>query len=113
MTRQAPVPLANTQLSRFHRWTLSGLTLDCTSLGFEVVRSGVHMGPGSAVAVILQQFFALFAPGRFLRKIVRVGMQFLLFWVKYLDYFLIHDRDAHVLASGCYCVAIKRANPVR
>jgi SAM-dependent methyltransferase len=92
----------------YHRWTLPGLEQFCESFGFEKVRSGVHMGPASALAVILQEFFALFAPGAQGRKVVRVGMRFALFWMKYLDYLLIGHEMAHVVASGCYFVGVRR-----
>src|SRR5262245_52377844 len=38
------------------RWTLDGLRALCVRAGFEEVRAGVHMGPASAVNVVLVSY---------------------------------------------------------
>jgi SAM-dependent methyltransferase len=91
----------------YHRWTLPGLCLAMERAGLTRREAGTHMGPANALAVFLQECFALFAPTPLLRKVFRVGICYALFWVKYLDYFLVRRKHAHVVASGFYFVGVK------
>ncbi len=92
----------------YYRWTESGLTLFCEKYGFERTKSGVHLGPVSAMNVIIIQFFQSFFDNKYLRKLIEIILSYLLFSFKFLDYFLIKKKKAHYLASGVYFIGRKK-----
>jgi len=91
----------------YYRWTESGLVLFCEKLGFEKIKSGVHLGPVSSMNAIIIQFFQSFFDNKYLRKSIDLILSYILFSLKFLDYFLIKKKKAHFLASGVYFVGKK------
>ncbi len=98
-------------ISRFHsdsdyrRWTLMGL--DYLFRDFEKVSSGIHCGPGSAVALALREFFPLFFGSGYLYLAVKLLAGWLLVPIAYLDLLLTRNRHAYKLAQSLYFLGRK------
>lgn len=89
------------------RWTLDGLRALCARAGFEEVRVGVHLGPASAVNVVLVSYVRSWFSGRRTRRLAEMAASWLLLPHRYLDRFLIRRRSAGDLAAGVYIVGRK------
>jgi SAM-dependent methyltransferase len=93
----------------FRRWTLPGLRLFCERLGLEVLSSGVHIGPGSALSWVASEYARVLFGG-LLGRAASVVIRTLLTPLQLLDQWLSHRRDAARIASGVYAIARKRAS---
>ncbi|HKQ59407.1 MAG TPA: class I SAM-dependent methyltransferase [Candidatus Eisenbacteria bacterium] len=89
------------------RWTLEGLCAFCEREGFERVSAGVHLGPASAVNVVLVAYARSWFSGRRTRRLAEMAASLLLTPHKYLDRFLVRRRSARDLAAGVYFVGRK------
>jgi hypothetical protein len=89
------------------RWTLEGLRALCERAGFAEVRSGVHLGPASAVNVVLVAYARAWFQGRRTRRLAELFASLLLTPHKYFDRFLITRTHAHDVAAGVYFVGRK------
>ena len=89
------------------RWTLDGLCALCTRAGFEQVRAGVHLGPASAVNIVLIYYARSWFSGRRARRLAEAAASLLLTPHKYLDRFLIRRDSARDIAAGVYFVGRK------
>ena len=100
-------------VSRFHsdadyrRWTPMGLGY--LFRDFTRVASGVHCGPGSAVALALREFLPLFFGSGYLHFAVKLVAGWLLLPVAYLDLLLMRNRYAYKLAQSLYYLGQKEA----
>jgi SAM-dependent methyltransferase len=74
---------------------------------FAEISSGPCAGPGMVLAGSIQQLFLSLAGSELTRDLVRLGASFSLFWLKYLDRFLIHKRGALDGASGTFFLGSK------
>lgn len=90
------------------RWTLEGLRGLCGRAGFDEVASGVHLGPASAVNVVLVAYARSWFSGRRSRRLVELVASWLLLPHRYLDCFLVRRVSARDLAAGVYFVGRKR-----
>jgi SAM-dependent methyltransferase len=89
------------------RWTLDGLAALCAREGFERERAGVHMGPASAVNVVLIAYARSWFSGRRARRLAEAVASLLLAPHKYLDRFLVRRASAQDIAAGFYFVGRK------
>lgn len=89
------------------RWTLDGLSALCAREGFERAASGVHLGPASAVNVVLVYYVRSWFSGRRTRRLAELAASLLLTPHKYLDRFLVKRASARDLAAGVYFVGRK------
>jgi SAM-dependent methyltransferase len=94
------------------RLTLPGLHLFLEKAGFEVVQSGVHIGPTVAILTLTSYWINILFRGRSKASRAAATAAFALFsivaWpLRYLDAWLIHKPDAHRLAFGIYATARK------
>lgn len=93
----------------YRRYTLHGLR-EVLSADFEEIESGVLLGPASALAWILREFFATLTAGRSV-LLYNAGMLFYgwLFWpLKFLDVVLMRSPFAPQIASGVYFLGRRR-----
>jgi SAM-dependent methyltransferase len=90
------------------RTTLTGFARLCAPL--VEVDSGIHIGPASTLAWMLREFFAaLVSGGRqplYRRSFSIAG--WLVFPLKYADYFLERQPSLHTVASSCYYLGQRR-----
>jgi SAM-dependent methyltransferase len=94
----------------YRRYTLHGLR-EVLSPEFEEIESGVLLGPASALAWILREFFATLTAGRSV-LLYNAGMLIYgwIFWpVKFLDIILMRSPFAPQIASGVYYLGRRRA----
>lgn len=89
------------------RWTLDGLRALCVRERFEEVSAGVHLGPASALNVVLVAYLRAWLPGRRLRRLATMAASWLLLPHRYLDRFLVRRPSARELAAGVYFVGRK------
>lgn len=89
----------------FRRWTEDGLKR--TLSRFEIVASGVRTGPAATLLIVVLEFLRMLAP-RPLRGATYVAAGWLLWPLRYLDPWLLHKPEAHVLANSIYILARKR-----
>jgi len=91
----------------FQRYTIQGLRRAFRE--FEIVESGVCVGPSSTLTAVAADWFELwtFSRRRWINDAVRVLPLVLLLPVKYLDWILLRNPRAHELASGVYVLARK------
>lgn len=98
-------------VSRFHsdsdyrRWTLMGL--EYLFRDFEVVASGIHCGPGSAIALALREFLPLFFGSGYMHLAVKFLSGWLLTPIAYLDPLLVRNPRAYKLAQSFYFLGRK------
>ncbi len=93
----------------FRRWTLPGLRLLCTDLGLAEIRSGVHLGPGSAVTWVVGEYarvvFGNGAVGKVAKGALRLACRPLLL----ADPLVVRRPEAHRIASGVFVLSRKPA----
>jgi SAM-dependent methyltransferase len=94
----------------YWRWTLPGLRLFCRRAGFEEVRSGVHMGPSSALAWVAHAWVEAAAPNGFIGKAASGLARLAISPVKYMDRWMGTGEERHRVASGVFFVGRKPAN---
>jgi len=84
----------------YRRYTISGITVLFEE--FEPLDVSVCCGPSSALAEVLRNYMALlFSFGNdLIFKVLLRGFGWLVLPLKYLDLFLIRNKNAYVLASG-------------
>ncbi len=97
----------------YRRLTLPGLRQFLTDAGFDVVQSGVHIGPTVTLLTLISWWFNLVFEGRslFRRALatgVFAGFSVVAWPLRYLDLWLIRKPNAHKLAFGIYATAKKR-----
>ncbi len=81
---------------------------------FEQVDFGVSGGPSSSLAWVLREYLAMLVVGRGrFYQIAYAVSGWLTFWIKYLDYFLVHRATAHRIACGFYFLGRKQAPAAR
>ena len=74
---------------------------------FAEISSGACCGPGMALAWSIQQIFLSMADGELTRELVKLGSACTLFWLKYLDPFLMNRKGALDGASGTFFLGEK------
>jgi uncharacterized protein YbaR (Trm112 family) len=91
----------------FQRYTVEGLRQAFSD--FEVVETGVCVGPCSALTALIADWVELwtFSHRRWLNDLVRTVPLIALLPLKYLDYVMARHPRAHELASGLYILARK------
>ena len=89
----------------FQRFTISGLRVLFDGLNEE--ESGVCVGPISVFTWYLRKFPTIFFSNIYLIKGIEFFTGWIVFLFKYLDFFLVKAKNAHVLASGLYFIGSK------
>ena len=93
----------------FYRFTFNGICILCED--FERLDNGFNRGPASTMHHLLVHFFAiLFCFNS--RTLYGIGVdlfKWLLFWVKYIDYFIARYKVAYVIHAGAYFIGRKPA----
>jgi len=86
----------------FRRCTLTDLEFLIKGNGFKIIKSGVCVGPFSALAWWLDKICS----SLFKSKMIEVVVRWYTFWVKYLD-LLLPEKESlmHTLAAGVYVYA--------
>ena len=74
---------------------------------FEEISSGVCVGPAAALACEIQYFVLSIFSSKATRDVLKTAVRFGLFWLKYLDYLLIHNRGAIDAAGGTFFLGRK------
>jgi SAM-dependent methyltransferase/uncharacterized protein YbaR (Trm112 family) len=77
---------------------------------FEEIASGVSTGPGSALAYSMQYFALSFVRRQYARLAIKLLCSVCLFWLKYLDLWLVRKPGALDAALGVYFIGRKSAN---
>lgn len=96
----------------FRRYTLGGLTRQCTQFGLEIIASGMGCGPGSTWAWIARESFAGLFGGRRSFTCAWAWAGWFTFWLKYLDWPFRGRPYLQRLASSYYMIARKPADSV-
>lgn|SRR5574341_251500 len=89
----------------YQRYTKTGLQR--LMRGFSEIDCGVCGGPSSALAWVASEYLAAHTGSEFGYLVAKFFGRWLTFWIKYLDWFSMHRRNAMVLASGFYFVGEK------
>ena len=91
----------------FQRYTVEGLKVLYKK--YDIVETGVCVGPGSAFTAIAADWFELFSfsHNRFVNGLFRLIPLVLLWPLKYADYVLIKSDRAHEVAMGLYILCSK------
>ncbi len=89
----------------YWRWTLDGLRLFSQQHNFEQVRSGVHLGPTSAMNELIIAYFQSWFHNRYIRKGIEILLSCMLFPFKYIDAWLIGCNQD--MPSGVFYVGRK------
>ncbi len=91
----------------FRRYTLAGLTRQCTQFGLTVVEGGMGCGPGSTWAWLARETAAGLFGGRRSFTCMWAWAGWLTFWLKYLDWPFRRRPYIARLASSYYVIAEK------
>ena len=89
----------------YWRWTSDGLRLFARQHGFEEVRSGVHLGPTSAMNALIIAYWQSWFRNRYIRKGIDIVLSWLLWPFKYLDGLL--PNVASDMPSGVFLLGRK------
>ena len=89
----------------YWRWTLAGLRLFAQQHGFEEVRSGMHLGPTSAMNALHIAYWQSWFHSRYVRKTVDLLLSWLLWPFRYLD--ALSNDTRGQMASGVFVVGCK------
>lgn len=96
----------------YRRWTAPGLRLFCERIGLEVVSSGVHIGPGSALSWIASEYARILV-GEKAGRVASLVVRTLFLPALLLDRWAVRRRDAFQIAAGVYVVARKPGTAAR
>jgi len=90
------------------RYTITGIAN--LFKDFAPVESGVELGPSSAVTLTLREFFAILFSfnSNILYNLFQVFFGYLLYPIKFLDYFLARNKFAFMIACSVYFVGEKQ-----
>jgi uncharacterized protein YbaR (Trm112 family) len=93
----------------YRRFTEEGLRAELQLHGFEVEKSGVAVGPASAMAAVSAEFLALLLSGRSasVYRLARLVTSLLAMPLKYADVWLERHPMAYTVASGVWVLARK------
>jgi SAM-dependent methyltransferase len=93
----------------FQRYTVEGLKQAFRA--YDIVETGVCVGPCSAITALVADWFELltFTRKRWVNDLARAIPLTLLLPLKYLDYLVVRNPRAHEVASGIYLLARKPA----
>lgn len=97
-----PVHLASHDFMRFSRGAHRRLFR-----GFSEIRSGVGAGPGQALALLVRGVVCSSSEAKAVQVFASYGLPFLVFWLKYVDYFLIRRPRAEDFGSTMYFLGRK------
>jgi SAM-dependent methyltransferase len=89
----------------YWRWTLDGLRLFTRQHKFDEVRSGIHLGPTSAINALVIAYWQSWFHNRYIRKVIDLVLSWMLFPFKYLDVWLI--KRTNDMPAGIYYVGRK------
>ena len=91
----------------YYRFSYTGIRILCED--YEIVDSGFNRGPASTMADLLARFCAIMFSfnNERLFRLNRTGFRFLLFWIKYLDYFIAHYGCARMIPGDSYLIGRK------
>jgi len=89
----------------YQRYTLQGI--EELFSGFKKIETGVCVGPTSALLWILRKYPGTLFNNEFVSKLLDFIFGWLLFPIKYLDYFLTKKKKAHKLAAGLFFLGRK------
>ena len=91
----------------YRRFTEQGLRALLEKQGFEIVESGVAVGPASGMAWVCSEFLALLVSGRSTGayRLARLATRWLTQPLKYADVWLERHPMAFTIASGTWAVA--------
>lgn len=90
----------------YQRYTLQGIEELFSE--FEKIESGVCVGPSSALLWILRKYPGTFFNNKMISKFLDFVFAWILFPLKYLDYFLAEKKRASHLAAGLYFLGKKK-----
>jgi hypothetical protein len=90
------------------RYTITGIANLFKDLA--PVESGIELGPSAAVSLTLREFFAILFSfnSNILYNLFQVSFGYLLYPIKFLDYFLARNKFAFMIACSVYFVGEKR-----
>lgn len=88
------------------RMTLNNLEEACSR--FYKIKSGMCLGPGSALAKFVVEYNQLFFKNKILKKLIKNISKVLVAPFKYIDRLLINNKEAINLAGGVYFYGEKK-----
>lgn len=80
---------------------------------FAELEGGVAGGPGQALALSIRSFVLSFSRSFLFKVFAAVVLPFLIFWIKYCDYFLIRKPYAEDFASTVYFLGRKAQESIK
>ena len=89
----------------YQRYTKTGL--QHLMRNFREIDCGLCGGPSSALAWVTSEYLAAHTNSDLGYLVAKFIGRWLTFWIKYIDWFSMHRRNALVLASGFYYVGEK------
>ncbi|MFX0136787.1 MAG: class I SAM-dependent methyltransferase [Candidatus Hodarchaeota archaeon] len=92
----------------YQRYTIAGLKVLFSAFNEQEV--GVCVGPISVLAWYLRKFPTIFFKNVHLIKGIEIITGWIFFIIKYLDFFVVKAKNAHILSSGLYYLGIKKSN---
>jgi SAM-dependent methyltransferase/uncharacterized protein YbaR (Trm112 family) len=94
----------------FTRYTLSGHRRLFN--GIKELEAGMVAGPATALVWAIENFYLSFASGKIMRKIIKLTVRLLFFWIKYFDYILANKPQAMDGASCTFLYGTKAQKKV-
>jgi len=91
----------------YWRFTIKGLELICIRNGLSLIESGVNIGVASSLTWISMEFFQAIFSNRLLNKMLTPVLGNLILPLKYLDKFIINNRNNYAGASAVYFIGTK------
>ncbi len=89
----------------YQRYTLMGLRH--LFRDFQIIDSGVCVGPFSSLAFFVRKFCTVFVVNAYIAKGVEFVVGWLTFWIKYFDWLLVRAKRLHIASGGLYLLLRK------
>jgi SAM-dependent methyltransferase len=79
---------------------------------FAEIDAGVVLGPSIALALAIRSLFLSVSGSAIYRKVCNFVIPFFVFWLKYVDYFLVNRPPAADAAAGVYFLGRRGEDPL-
>lgn len=79
---------------------------------FDEVASGMASGPATALNLAIRSLFLSLSTSRWMALFARNALPFFVFWIKYIDYWLIKKPQAEDFAAAFYFIGKKKTMPL-
>lgn len=99
-------PLHMIEVGDYRRFSRVGL--EALFPEYNILESGICIGPFSVLAWYSRKFMTIFSHSRYLNYFFEFISGWLTFWIKYLDIFIVKAKNLDIINGGVYLLGQKK-----